>query len=67
VVVITAKDLTPDDRQRLNGYVERILQKGTYSQEELLHEVRDLVAVRIQSGRSETGENPDGEDPAGSR
>jgi signal transduction histidine kinase/DNA-binding response OmpR family regulator len=67
VVVITAKDLTPDDRQRLNGYVERILQKGTYSREELLREVRDLVAVRVQPGRSGTGEDPDGEDPAGGR
>jgi CheY-like chemotaxis protein len=48
VVVITAKDLTPDDRQRLNGYVEQILQKGAYSQEELLHEVRHLVAACVQ-------------------
>jgi CheY-like chemotaxis protein/anti-sigma regulatory factor (Ser/Thr protein kinase) len=43
VVVVTAKDLTPNDRQRLNGYVEQILQKGAYSQEALLHEVRRLV------------------------
>ena len=28
VVVVTAKDLTPEDRRRLNGYVERTLQKG---------------------------------------
>ena len=65
MVVVTAKDLTPDDRQRLNGYVEQILQKGAYSREELLREVRDLVAVRVQPGRSGTGEDPDGEDPAG--
>jgi CheY-like chemotaxis protein len=45
VVVVTAKDLTPDDRQRLNGYVEQILQKGAYSQEALLHEVRRLVTA----------------------
>ncbi|MBI4494088.1 MAG: response regulator, partial [Chloroflexi bacterium] len=30
VVVVTAKDLTVEDRLRLNGYVEKILQKGTY-------------------------------------
>jgi CheY-like chemotaxis protein len=58
VVVLTAKDLTPNDRQRLNGYVERLLQKGTYSQEELLREVRHLVAVRVQPGRSEAGGKP---------
>jgi PAS domain S-box-containing protein len=44
IIVITAKDLTAEDRLRLNGYVEQILQKGAYSREALLAEVRDLVA-----------------------
>jgi CheY-like chemotaxis protein len=48
IVVITAKDLTPDDHRRLNGYVERILRKGAYSPEELLREVRDLVTDRVR-------------------
>jgi signal transduction histidine kinase/DNA-binding response OmpR family regulator len=48
IVVITAKDLTPDDHRRLNGYVERILRKGAYSPEELLREVRDLVTARVR-------------------
>ncbi len=56
VVVVTAKDLTPEDRQRLNGYVERILQKGAHSREELLREIHDLVAVYVRSGRSGTEE-----------
>ncbi|MFQ3617837.1 MAG: PAS domain S-box protein [Cyanobacteriota bacterium] len=47
IVVVTALDLTPADRLRLNGYVEQILQKGTYSRDELLHEVRDLVLTCI--------------------
>jgi signal transduction histidine kinase/DNA-binding response OmpR family regulator/HAMP domain-containing protein len=47
VVVITAKDLTPDDHRRLNGYVERILQKGAYSREELLREVSHQVATSL--------------------
>ncbi|MCZ6872573.1 MAG: response regulator [bacterium] len=50
VVVITAKDLTPDDRQRLNGSVERILQKGAYSREELLRQVRDQVMTHVRPG-----------------
>src|SRR5262249_4427390 len=33
IVVVTAKDLTRDDRERLNGYVQRILQKGAHSRE----------------------------------
>jgi CheY-like chemotaxis protein len=43
IVILTAKDLTPEDRLRLNGSVERILQKGAYRREELLQEVRALV------------------------
>ena len=43
VLVITAKDLTVEDRLRLNGWVERILQKGAYTRDRLLGEVRGLV------------------------
>jgi CheY-like chemotaxis protein len=43
IVVVTAKDVTMEDRLKLNGYVEQILRKGAYSREELLGEVRDLV------------------------
>ncbi len=44
VVVLTAKDITPEDRLRLNGYVENILQKGAYSREQLLSQVQKLVS-----------------------
>ena len=43
VVVVTALDLTGDDRQRLNGYVQKVIQKGQYRREELLKQVLDLV------------------------
>ncbi|QTA86632.1 response regulator [Desulfonema magnum] len=45
VVVITAKDITREERQQLNGYVHKILQKGVYTRETLLREVRDLIAA----------------------
>jgi CheY-like chemotaxis protein len=45
IVVVTAKDLTTEDHLRLNGYVEKILQKGAYSCEALLAEIRDLVTA----------------------
>jgi PAS domain S-box-containing protein len=45
VVVVTAKDLSPEERLQLNGTVERVLQKGAYSREALLAEVRQLVAA----------------------
>jgi hypothetical protein len=50
VVVVTAKALSEHERQRLNGHVECIIQKGSQSRQELLAEIRDLVArVRRQS------------------
>ncbi|HZQ10235.1 MAG TPA: GAF domain-containing protein [Anaerolineae bacterium] len=47
IVVVTAKDLTPEDRMRLNGYVEKILQKGAFTREQLAQQVRDLVRALI--------------------
>lgn len=44
IVVLTAKDLSLDERRQLYGYVEKIIQKGSYSREELLVEVRKLVS-----------------------
>ena len=56
VIVITAKDLTADDRRTLNGYVERVLEKGTYSPEALLHEVCEVVRDRVQPRASRAEE-----------
>jgi hypothetical protein len=39
IVVLTAKDLTIADRQRLSGPIEKILQKGSLSHDQLLAEV----------------------------
>ena len=41
-MVITAKELTEEDHLRLNGGVQRIVQKG--SSDRFLREVRDFVA-----------------------
>ena len=43
IVVLTAHDLTGEERRRLNGYVERVLQKAGGSHEALLHQLRDLL------------------------
>jgi PAS domain S-box-containing protein len=45
VVVITARTLSPDDRTRLNGGVERVLQKRALHTEALLSEVRAVAAA----------------------
>jgi PAS domain S-box-containing protein len=44
VVVLTSKDLSPEERHRLQGHVERIVEKGAYDREALLREVRKIVA-----------------------
>jgi PAS domain S-box-containing protein len=43
VIVTSAKTLTPEERLRLNGAVATIMQKGTYTCDALLHQVRALV------------------------
>jgi PAS domain S-box-containing protein len=48
VVVLTAKELTAEERQRLQGSVRRVLQKGALSREELLREIRRAVAGRAR-------------------
>jgi CheY-like chemotaxis protein/anti-sigma regulatory factor (Ser/Thr protein kinase) len=44
IVVLTARDLSTQDRRRLNGFVERILHKAGDSRATLLKQVRDVVA-----------------------
>jgi CheY-like chemotaxis protein len=43
VIVVTAKELTPDDRQRLDSAVAAILHKGEGTCETLLQQLRQLV------------------------
>jgi CheY-like chemotaxis protein len=49
VVVVTAMDLSLDERDRLTGRVENILQKGAYSRDQLLKEVQRLVFTYLPS------------------
>ncbi|MFZ5450901.1 MAG: response regulator [Thermodesulfobacteriota bacterium] len=55
IVVVTAKDLTGEDRLRLNGYVAEIIQKDAKGQEELLAEVSKMVKNRLKKGALKTG------------
>jgi signal transduction histidine kinase/DNA-binding response OmpR family regulator len=67
IIVVTAKELTEEDRQKLNGSVEKILQKGAYSREELIREVRDLVTASISAKRLVAKQISDAEAPAGGK
>ena len=43
VIVITAKDLTKEDRELLNGAVSKILTKAEFDLDDLLREIKDLT------------------------
>ncbi|MEG4075207.1 response regulator [Microcoleus sp. Pol14C2] len=61
IVVITGKNLTPAESQQLNGYVERVLQKGVYSCDTLLRDVRSIVNNRFDRRYDSKGkENTNG-------
>ena len=51
VIVLTAKDITEEDRLRLGGYVEKIVQKGSWDRAELLREIGQLVAGHAERSR----------------
>jgi CheY-like chemotaxis protein len=59
VIVVTAADLSEEDRRRLSGGVERVLLKAAYSRDELLAELKDLVTGYV--GKAGAGNDGDGD------
>ena len=47
VIVLTAKSITNQDRQKLNGGVSKIFEKGSYQRSVLFKEVNDLLDTAI--------------------
>ena len=43
VIVATAKELTPDEKNRLSGHIQALMQKGDFLNDEFLDEVRSLL------------------------
>ncbi len=55
VIVVTAKDITPEDRARLDWpQIQRVVQKGGYGRKELVSMVQDLI------GKARGTESKDG-------
>lgn len=48
IVIVTAKDLSKEERQRLNGSVEQVLYKGLYSLDELLQEIGNRIRACLE-------------------
>ncbi len=51
VVVVTAAELTAEDHRRLNGGVERVLQKSSFDREALLNELCASVSQYVNKQR----------------
>ena len=47
VVVITAKDLTTEDRERLTGSVSQVIQKGAVDRDRLLHDIHSMLEKKV--------------------
>jgi signal transduction histidine kinase/DNA-binding response OmpR family regulator len=66
VIVVTAKDLTPDDRHRLNGMAAQVLEKSPHTCEQLLDYVRDaVVACNVARDADTEAGNEDEQDTTG--
>jgi CheY-like chemotaxis protein len=46
IVVVTSKEITAEDRVRLNGYVSSIMNKSAFDSDSLIAEVRRAMAGR---------------------
>jgi CheY-like chemotaxis protein len=50
VIIVTAKDLTREDVDRLNGRVVKVLQKGTYQRRDLVRDIHAMIARQVARG-----------------
>jgi signal transduction histidine kinase/CheY-like chemotaxis protein len=48
VIVVSAKELTPEDRLKLQGHVQKILQKGDRGRDDLMREIQQTVKTFLQ-------------------
>ena len=76
VIIVTAKDLTREEVDRLNGRVVKVLQKGAYQRRDLVGDIHAMIARQVapaartaSRGRRDPNarENDHAEAPATSR
>jgi DNA-binding response OmpR family regulator len=49
VIVVTARDLTAEDRMRLNSGIETVLMKDSFNPTSLIERIREAVSKQRQS------------------
>ena len=45
-VVVSAKDITPEERKRLNGHIEAVYQKGSLAPRKFVDQVIQVIAEK---------------------
>ena len=50
IVVVTDKDVSLEDRQRLSGHVQEILHKGSYNRQDMVQVIQGLIKSRATGG-----------------
>jgi DNA-binding response OmpR family regulator len=63
IFVVTLKDLTTEDKQKLNSLGAAVMPKGAFSRERLLAEIGQFV--RLKAGRERSPQDGRRTDPAG--
>jgi CheY-like chemotaxis protein len=63
IFIVTLKDLTAEDKQKLNSLVAAVMPKGAFSRERLLAEIGQFV--RLKAGRERSPQDGRRTDPAG--
>ena len=59
IIVVTAKDLDQSERETLLGGVERIVEKGALTRQQLLKQVRELMSQDGFSARDVVRDDED--------
>ena len=54
IIVMTSKDITPEEQRVLNGEVTKILKKGSYGMDELFEEIQRITSTLNSSQSSES-------------
>jgi hypothetical protein len=48
--VLTAKEVSPEERKKLNGQVAKIVQKGSIAIDDLLRDLGAVITHHVQDG-----------------
>ena len=49
IIVVTARDMSAEERIALDGFVEKVLPKHAFTEEGLLTEIQDLIAACVHA------------------